>query len=455
MAIAIHVEVSSRELDSKLLLAVIAAARGHSVVVGDVIMGARLKLLPPSVFHTKDMGPSEMVIKRHQEILRRGHKITNQDEEASLVRYEDDSPTTRYAEETMADVSAVFCWGESARNAMVDVYPHYAEKISLTGSPRADLWSPQFAQYWRQSADFPEVPFLLVSSNMGDPRISLTGTLSIMNNARNFERNKHLGTDFLQKTSERYRAWASFVEAITELSEGADGYKIIIRPHPVENPEAWKILLAGLPNVEVIREGAISGWLNASFALLHNGCTSALEATLAGKPIISYSNFDQQDLKLSNDLGTRANNLDELKALVEHHWSLAQSEKAYEVPTKDKQVIERKIHTQEDELAASRIVDVWDGLVPKNSLGLPTVWAFRLLLLAKYVRDHVFTVFLPKKRKNTIAHTKEKFPTINFRTVKKQVGTLEELVGLDHRVRVKRIGERAVLITPSPKSGTR
>lgn len=453
MAIAIHIEVSSRELHSKLLLAVVAAARGHSVIVGDVIMGARLKLLPPSVFHTKDMSPSEKVIKRHEEILRRGHKITNQDEEPSVVSYEDSGPTTRYGEETMAGVSAVFCWGESARSAMVEVYPHHAKKIFLTGSPRADLWSPRFAQLWQQDTNLPGGPFLLVSSNMGDPRLSLSGELSILSKARYFERNKSFGPDFLQATSERYRVWASFLEAITELSEIAHGYKIIVRPHPAEKPDAWKILLGNLPNVEVIREGAISGWLNASFALLHNGCTSALEATLAEKPVISYSNFDQQSLKLSNDLGSRANNLDELKALVDNYWFLAQSEKAYEVPTEDKRTVSRKIHLQENELAAARIVDVWDGLVPKNFLSLHTVWGFRLSLLLKHMRDHVFSVFLPKKTRVVIANTKEKFPNLDFSTVKRQVDTLEKLIGLSDAVEVKRIGHRTVLIEPVAKSG--
>ena len=36
MNVYLHIEISSRELDSKLLLAVLAAARGHQVVISAV-----------------------------------------------------------------------------------------------------------------------------------------------------------------------------------------------------------------------------------------------------------------------------------------------------------------------------------------------------------------------------------------------------------------------------------
>ena len=36
MNIYLHVEISMRELDSKLLLGVIAASRGHQVLISDI-----------------------------------------------------------------------------------------------------------------------------------------------------------------------------------------------------------------------------------------------------------------------------------------------------------------------------------------------------------------------------------------------------------------------------------
>ena len=45
MNIYLHVEISARELDSKLLLAVLAASKGHEVVVagfGEIINGIKI-----------------------------------------------------------------------------------------------------------------------------------------------------------------------------------------------------------------------------------------------------------------------------------------------------------------------------------------------------------------------------------------------------------------------------
>ena len=41
--------------------------------------------------------------------------------------------------------------------------------------------------------------------------------------------------------SESYQRIYSFIEAIKYLSAKNDGYEIVLRPHPAENIDAWKI----------------------------------------------------------------------------------------------------------------------------------------------------------------------------------------------------------------------
>ena len=53
MNIYIDVEISSRELDAKLLLAIIAASRGHDVLVShltEIMLGFKSGLLKPGIF---------------------------------------------------------------------------------------------------------------------------------------------------------------------------------------------------------------------------------------------------------------------------------------------------------------------------------------------------------------------------------------------------------------------
>ena len=72
----------------------------------------------------------------------------------------------------------------------------------------------------------------------------------------------------------------------------------------------WKILrhgnfLDGVENVHVIRDDSISAWVNNSFALMHNQCTTAIEATISNKPVVTYIPFKTMyhDVSISNKLG--------------------------------------------------------------------------------------------------------------------------------------------------------
>ena len=78
MNIYLHVEVALRELDSKLLLGVIAASRGHQVLISDISeieRGLRRGILNPGIFHTKSITPSEHKINFHKRFYKGSYKV--------------------------------------------------------------------------------------------------------------------------------------------------------------------------------------------------------------------------------------------------------------------------------------------------------------------------------------------------------------------------------------------
>ena len=137
MNIYIHVEVSVRELDSKLLLAVISQ-KGHKVLVSDlssIRFGLNNKLLAPGIFHTKSLSPSEIKILRHQEIIDSG-SIPSIDEEGGLVDYGYDKfAKVRYSKKH-DQASMIFGWGDEDVESLKRIYPDFSSKIFMTGSPR-------------------------------------------------------------------------------------------------------------------------------------------------------------------------------------------------------------------------------------------------------------------------------------------------------------------------------
>ena len=152
MNIYLHLEVLNRELDSKLLLATIAASRGHEVIVSDqesIIKGLTRKFLSPGIFHTKSLTPGKLKILKHQQIINTGCKITSIDEEGGLIDYGYDKfAKLRYSNKTLNQASAVFTWGLEDYKTLKKIYPSQSKKIYKTGSPRADLWQPFFFDCW-------------------------------------------------------------------------------------------------------------------------------------------------------------------------------------------------------------------------------------------------------------------------------------------------------------------
>ena len=323
MNIYLHVEISVRELDSKLLLAILAASRGHQVIVSDLVgieKGVKSGVLAPGIFHTKSLSPHKEKIARHKSMIDKGFMITSIDEEGNLNDYGYQGfAKTRYSEETIEQSTAVFGWGSDDVDTLKQTYSKHSHKIYKTGSPRADLWKPFFSDYWNVPSSVPKKPFLLISCNTGYANnIKSFGELiKFENEMGRFQSYPEQLEMRIGRTAEDFNKILDYIKAIKYLSNHNNGYDIVLRPHPAEDIEAWKIILKGIPNVHVVREGSINGWVSSAFAIMHNSCTTALEATVLKKPVVTYTPSKQRySPQLANELGYRVNSLEELLSKV-------------------------------------------------------------------------------------------------------------------------------------------
>ena len=167
------------------------------------------------------------------------------------------------------------------------------KKINIVGNPRVDLWSWKFKDYWGAPKNAPESTYVLVSSNFG-----------IINNYSRFwefmgklDANGYLkrvdGTEaFFEAASESFKLFWAFVKVVRKLAESYPNLIIVIRPHPAEDPASWTTFFKDYSNVLIIREDNISAWVNNSLCVIHHGCTTAIEAEVAGIPIITFVPFE-------------------------------------------------------------------------------------------------------------------------------------------------------------------
>ena len=217
-----------------------------------------------------------------------GHDIVAADEEA-LVRNHDDMFLCKIDPETMRYVNLLIAWGQD--NKEVWMRSPFTKKIPITtdGNPRIDMLRPELRQY--HAVDIGTIkkryaPFVLFNTNFsavnhftpGNTRFRVADWVPA-------EKRADLETGLV---AHKRAIFDSFVGLLPKIAQAIAPLNLVIRPHPSESLQTWAKAAGGIGNVHVVQEGAIVPWLYAAEALLHNGCTTAVEAALVGTPAISF-----------------------------------------------------------------------------------------------------------------------------------------------------------------------
>lgn len=294
----ILMETKSRELEGRTLLALEAASRGFTVIIGhkiDINEGLKNGVLPPGIYFEKSLTKGKE--KKLSNIAKMANLIVSQDEEGGLLDQSFDKfLSIRSTPETVDMAKCIFCWGHHDYNAWEKRYIDCADKIYITGSPRTDFWRHDFKDYFKKYIDSFKQRygrFVLISSNF----VSANGFMSIEERIAQGKRNGSIRTpedeqNLKVKIFDSQKMFNKFIELINHIAKQHKHTHFVVRPHPAEKLSGWKDNLLKRDNVHVIFEGGISSWVHASIAVLHNGCTTGMEAYAAGVPAIAYVPFE-------------------------------------------------------------------------------------------------------------------------------------------------------------------
>ncbi len=458
MNIYLHVEISARELDSKLLLAILAAARGHEVVVANIEViekGLLRGWLPSGIFHTKSITPTKNKIIRHEAIINNGSKITSIDEEACIDRYDYEKfLKRRFSDETINQASAVFTWGDEDFETLNKFYENHSSKIHKTGSPRADLWRPSLSEYWNTPKKIPKKPFLLFSSNISVfDRLPLLERIKMMRDFGYFDRSPDLFKEKLIWSSNDYLKAITFIDAIKYLSKNNNGYDIVVRPHPNEDINYWEVFLEGIPHVHIIREGAINSWVKNAFAVMHHGCTTAVECIISQKPLVTYAATELKDHMHQNDfanqLGHVVNTKEELLSITNSLFMEAKNNKSKEDVNSLPSSILKKVYLDDNELAAEKMIKIWENISNGTVYKSINMTKFRFFILKMKINQLIGDVLkkLSFSRFSNFGTSKNhKFTSFNINDVNDTVEKVQKILKIDKHIKCELISKSAIII---------
>lgn len=323
------IETISRELDIRLVMGAKLSGPGRRIYIGDKrivhSIGGHLDggvYLGKFVFHRVMNGDRH----HYGRLKSRGFRLIYLDEEGGL--WQGDENEWRRILPTKLDPSLFttdelfLTWGGFQKAFYMSEYPSASEyEFVSTGHPRFDLSRPKWHDYFAKEVDRLKNrfgKFVLLNTNL-DQANHVNGYKGSFSREMGYRRNDGtINTAFVPFWELKMQVLASFVVLIHRLSVLAPDQKIVVRPHPNENLNFYRYALAGLRNVEVIHEGGVIPWLLACDALIHDGCTTAIEGYLAQRRIINYRAMGPAPYEhlLANSIGLRCRTPEEVAAVL-------------------------------------------------------------------------------------------------------------------------------------------
>lgn len=347
----VPVQVKVREFVAKILFAAVAAERGYGTVLGTH------RRLRPSIHRLPrgivwDYSATYPLLGMFRRYAAAGHKVVVCEEEG-LVEVPHDAAVA---------VDRYLAWGQDEAERVSAAVPDASPRVRVTGHPRFDLLRPELRPL--HAADVERIRrrlgrYLLVNTNFaanvqfGIPALQQTYRLD-----------KAGFTDedmawFRERDLYSRRLFEEFKAVAVKLAAEFPSHTIVVRPHPSEDDDAWREAVGGLENAHVERTGSVVPWLIGADALIHNSCTTGIEAHLVGASVFSYRPIEDSrfDWDLPNQVSVEVRGIEQLARELR---SLLDGGRASGF--RGNEELRRHIAGMDGPLAAERMVDAIDEL---------------------------------------------------------------------------------------------
>jgi surface carbohydrate biosynthesis protein len=438
--VLLPIETKVREFHAKILQSAVAVERGFDVVLGEQnAMIRQMPWLPRGVYIDKSVARTK--IQPFRRLAAAGNKIAAWCEEGLVYRDRDTYLHERVSPESLALTDLFFAWGPVQSDDVGGHVPTAKSKIRISGNPRFDLLRPELRGLFdggAQALRDKYGPYILVATNFSryNHFMGYEFWIEALKKRGTITTPEHLA--FFQEwrgyLGDLYRG---FISVLPALTRAFPGHRIIVRPHPSEDHAAWHRETAGLGNVTVAFEGSVIPWIAGAQALIHNSCTTGVEAYLLGKPVIAYrpATNDVLDSHLPNAVSRQAFDPDELVAMVNDGLRSG-------APVAISDQAAAYIAAQSGPLAAERVADGLATLDLTPGPARPSMGA-RVRIAA----GNAAAVLAPMVRRVRLgskaqAYADQKFPGISVGEVQNALAALAKVSGRFDAVRAEPMAAR-------------
>jgi surface carbohydrate biosynthesis protein len=457
----IPVENQVRELDAKLLLACVAAKRDLGSIIGPKRkIENHIASFPRGIFLSKSL----RIVKRKFFPIARllGHEIVAWDEEALVHLPAEIYFSRRLSPVGMEHVSHLFAWGQD--NA--ELWRQYPElppgiPIHITGNPRVDLLRPDMQAYYSAEADqirknygdfilintnFNHVNAFYPTQNLFQPVKAPWEEVKLGQAARGMDREYAEGF-----RDHKQAVFEDFQKLIPELEQAFPEHTIVVRPHPTENQDIYHEIAVRCRRIRVTNEGNVVPWLMAARVLIHNGCTTGVEAFVMRVPAVSYRKtvndfYDDGFYRLPNRLSYQCFDFEELRTTLRR---ILDGELGAADGDERKTLIDHFLAGQDGPLACQRMAEILAktagelARIPEPDIGK------RLAGWYQATRRHVrktYKAYLPGSLKS-LDFERHRYPGITPGELAERIARFQQVLGNDTQLQLRQIHDKVFSIS--------
>jgi hypothetical protein len=242
-----------------------------------------------------------------------------------------------------------------------------------------------------------------------------------------------------------------FQQLIPMLEKSFPDYSIVVRPHPTENQAIYRKIASRCQRVKVTNEGNVVPWLMAARALIHNGCTTGVEAYVMRIPAISYRAtvnefYDDGFYRLPNRLSHQCFNYEELEATLRRtiHGELGAAN-----GTERTALVNHHLAALEGPLACERIVDVLEKAIGELKMTSPPPVAGRLKGWLKTTKRRIrqrYKSYQPGSMKSQ-EFERHRYPPIDAQEISARLRRFQEILDYSSELKVESIFGRLFRIS--------
>ncbi len=186
------------------------------------------------------------------------------------------------------NILTYFAWGPLLANFLIEQKVYTKDQIIISGCPRYDFYVDpwkQASKHFDYLTDRKPGPIILLNSNF--PVVNPAFQTAANEREMLVKQHGYSEEEAVKMIDSQKQAMKDFTQIANTLAAEFPEATVVYRPHPFESEKTYHDLLDKRDNLRIIKKGTVDDWILNSACVIQRGCSTAIEAGIAGIPTFS------------------------------------------------------------------------------------------------------------------------------------------------------------------------